>query len=90
MTLNFKVKFVFLGMVFWFSTEGLAQSKAKNEKVVYEKNTKLNFEEKEIDGKFLSPDGKDVKSERTLDFDSLLDPKNSFSKELNRDSGAVR
>jgi hypothetical protein len=77
-------------LAFNFSSMSFSQTPKKNEKVVYEKNTKLNFEEKEVDGKFLSPDGKDVKSERTLDFDSLLDPKNSFSKELKRDSGAVR
>jgi hypothetical protein len=86
----FKTSFWVLGALSF--TEVNAEKKVKNsgEKVVYEKNTHIDFEEKEVDGKFLSPEGRGISSERKLDFDSLLSPKNSFSKELRRDSGAVR
>jgi hypothetical protein len=78
-------------LVMFFCLNAIAQDKkTKSEKVIYEKKTKIDFEEKEVDGKFMSPDGKGVAKERALDFDSLLDPRSSFSKELNRDSGAVR
>jgi hypothetical protein len=89
---NSKLWLLYLfAMAMVVTTEVFAQKQSgSKEKVVYEKNTRIDFEEKEVDGKFMSPDGKGVNSERRLEFDSLLDPKNSFSKELKRDSGAVR
>jgi hypothetical protein len=65
----------------------MAQAK---EKVVYERKTKLDFEEKSVDGQFLSPEGMAVKADKNLDFDSLLEPKKNFNKELQRSPGAVR
>lgn len=60
------------------------------DKVIYEKKTKLDFEEASVDGQFLTPEGAAVKADKNLDFDSLLDPKANFKKELRRDSGAIR
>lgn len=63
---------------------------SKKESVVYERKTRLDFEEKTVDGQFATPEGMAVKGEKTLEFDSLLAPKKHFKKELKRDSGAVR
>jgi hypothetical protein len=59
-------------------------------KVVYEKKTTMDFGEASVDGQFMSPDGVAVGADKNLDFDSLLDPKANFKKELKRSSGAVR
>jgi len=59
-------------------------------KVTYEKKTQLDFEQKSVDGQFLSPDGAAVKGDQNLDFDSLLDPKTNFTKELRRDARSKR
>jgi len=60
------------------------------EKVIYEKKTKIDFNETPVDGQFLTPDGSAVKADQNVDFDSMLDPKANFKKELRRDAGAVR
>lgn len=60
------------------------------EKVSYEKNTKLDFEDRDVDGQFLSPDGRAVKGEKNLYFDSMFEDRKNFSKELLRSSEAVR
>ncbi len=60
------------------------------DKVVYEKSTKIDFEAAPVDGQFLSPDGAAVKGDKNLEFDSLIDAKANFKKELRRDAGAVR
>lgn len=60
------------------------------DKVIYEKKTKIDFEEASVDGQFLSPDGAAVKADKNVDFDSLLNPRANFKKELRRDAGAVR
>lgn len=59
-------------------------------KVVYKKNTKYDFSDKEVDGQFLRPDGSAIRGDQDLTFDSLLTPRKNFSKELNRSSGAIR
>jgi hypothetical protein len=56
----------------------------------YEKHTTIDFEARSVDGQFMSPGSAAVKGDQNLDFDSLLDPKKSFTKELKRDAGAVR
>ena len=66
-----------------------ASSDKDKEKVVYE-NTKIDFEVKSVDGQFMSPEGMAIKSDKNLDFDSMLAPKANFNKELGRDVGAVR
>lgn len=60
------------------------------DKVVYEKHTKIDFEEAPVDGQFLSPEGAAVKGDKNLEFDSLIDAKANFKKELRRDAGAIR
>ena len=59
-------------------------------KASYEKHTTIDFEARDVDGQFMSPGSAAVKGDQNLDFDSLLDPKKSFTKELKRDAGAVR
>lgn len=63
---------------------------AKGSATKYEKLTKMNFEEKSVDGEFLRPEGQAVDGDQNLDFDTLMAPRNSFQKELQRSSGAVR
>ena len=67
-----------------------AKNARKPATVVYEKKTKLDFEQAAVDGQFLSPDGSAVKGDQNIDFDSLIKPKSNFKKELSRDAGAVR
>lgn len=67
-----------------------APSKKGDVKVVYKKNTKYDFSDKEVDGQFLRPDGSAIRGDQDLTFDSLLTPRKNFSKELNRSSGAIR
>lgn len=82
---------LFLGIVFFASAHAeTKRAPASASKVVYEKKTRLDFEEKEVDGQFATPEGMAVKADKNLEFDSLLAPKKNFKKELNRDSGAIR
>lgn len=68
-----------------------AQSKdVKPSNVTYEKKTKIDFEDRDVDGDFLTPEGQSVDAEKNLHFDSMLDPKDNFKKELKRSMGAVR
>ena len=60
------------------------------DRVAYEKKTKIDFEETSVDGQFLTPEGAAVKADQDVDFDSLMDPRANFKKELRRDAGAVR
>ena len=62
----------------------------KAEKVVYQKNTKLDFEARDVDGQFISPDGKDVEGEKNIYFDSMLEERKSFKKEMTRSLRAIR
>lgn len=66
------------------------KSNQKNVKVVYEDNTKIDFEAKSVDGEFLNPDGSAVRGDQNLDFDSMLAPKKNFNKESRRGARAVR
>lgn len=59
-------------------------------KVVYDKKTKYDFTGKEVDGQFLKPDGSAIRGDQDLSFDSLVQPRKNFSKELHRSSGALR
>ncbi len=70
----------------------MAEEKVKGEsaKVVYEKNTKLDFEEALVDGQFQSPDAQLVDGDKNISFDSLIEAKKDFNKELKRSSGAIR
>ena len=58
--------------------------------VTYEKQTKIDFEDRDVDGEFMTPDGQSVSADKNLHFDSMLDPKDNFKKELKRSMGAVR
>jgi hypothetical protein len=75
-----------------WATTAMAEEKAKadNSKVLYEKNTKLDFEEAVVDGQFQSPDAQLVDGDKNIAFDSLLEAKKDFKKELKRSSGAIR
>ena len=59
-------------------------------KVTYEKSTKLDFEDRDVDGEFQTPDGQSVSADKNLTFETMLDPKTDFKKELKRSMGAVR
>lgn len=63
---------------------------SKKETVVYEKSTKIDFSDREVDGEFMNPDGRSVKGEKNLYFDSLFEDRENFRKELKRSSEAVR
>jgi hypothetical protein len=58
--------------------------------VIYEKKTKLDFEDRDVDGEFMTPDGQAISADKNLHFESMLDPKDNFKKELKRSMGAVR
>ncbi|HVJ64531.1 MAG TPA: hypothetical protein VM901_04690 [Bdellovibrionota bacterium] len=58
--------------------------------VTYEKRTKIDFEDRSVDGEFMTPDGQAVSADQNLHFDSMLDPKDNFKKEMKRSMGAVR
>ena len=75
-----------LSLVSWAAEPTSAPTK----KVNYEKNTKLDFEEAVVDGQFQSPDAQLVDSDRNVYFDSMIEPKKDFRKELKRSSGAIR
>ncbi len=60
------------------------------DKVVYDRKTKLDFGEASVDGQFLTPDGAAVKGDKNLDFDSLLQPRKNFNKEMKKNARAVR
>jgi hypothetical protein len=66
------------------------KKKSDTKTVSYERRTKLDFEAKSVDGEFLKPDGLAVGADKNLDFDSLLQARKNFKKELKRSSGAVR
>jgi hypothetical protein len=72
------------------AAHAVEKNQSKPDKVVYEKNTKLDFEERSVDGQFQSPDSRDVQGEKNIYFDSMLEERNSFQKEMKRSSGAVR
>jgi hypothetical protein len=75
-----------------FVNGAYAESKDSNQKnkVVYEKNTKLNFDEAVVDGQFQNPDAQLVDSDKNVVFDSMIEEKKDFKKELKRSSGAIR
>jgi len=79
---------VFLGGLF-VSLVSFAKDSAK-ETVVYEKSTKIDFSDREVDGDFMNPDGRSVSGEKNLYFDSLFEDRKNFRKELKRSSEAVR
>jgi len=66
------------------------KKKSSGGSVSYEKRTKLDFEARSVDGQFLKPDGLSVGADKNLDFDSLLQARKNFRKELKRSAGAVR
>ncbi len=63
---------------------------AATQKVSYEKNTHLDFEEKSVDGDFVRPDGQSVSGDKNTDFDSLINPRVNFKREIKRSVGAIR
>lgn len=67
-----------------------AETKRGNEKISYEKKTHIDFEEKSVDGEFLKPDSQAVRGDQGLDFDSLMNPRTHFKKEIRRSAGAIR
>ena len=85
-----KTKYLFVLCVLTrvaFSEEKKEKPKAPTE---YKKVTALDFEAASVDGEFLKPDGQAVKGDQNLGFDSLMEPRNNFQKELKRSPGAVR
>lgn len=63
---------------------------AQQKKVEYEKKTTLDFEAAAVDGQFQSPDGMAIQADKNVEFDSLIEPKKSFNKELQRSMRGVR
>lgn len=66
------------------------QPSRKPASVTYEKKTKLDFEDRDVDGEFLNPEGQSVSADKSITFDSMIDPKDNFKKELKRSMGAVQ
>lgn len=63
---------------------------SSKEPVEYTKKTVLDFEAASVDGQFLNPEGSAVKGDKNLEFDSLLEPKANFNREMGRDARSVR
>jgi hypothetical protein len=63
---------------------------AQAKKVEYEKKTTLDFEAASVDGQFQSPDGMAIQADKSVEFDSLIEPKKSFNKEMQRSMRGVR
>jgi hypothetical protein len=76
--------------VLWLLSETAMAKKAKEKSVSYKDVTQIDFEEKGVDGQFMNPNGQDVQGDQNVQFDSLLDSKKDFRKELKRSSGAIR
>lgn len=64
--------------------------KEGGKKEKYKDTTVLDFSEASVDGEFMRPDAQAVKGEQNLEFDSLMDSRQNFKKELKRSSGAIR
>jgi len=78
-------------IVFSFMQMSLVNAAEKaNTKVSYEKKTHLDFEEKSVDGEFLRPDGQAIQADKNTEFDSLINPRANFNKEIKRSAGAIR
>ncbi len=67
-----------------------ADVNTKSNNLSYEKKTKIDFEDRDVDGEFMTPEGQAVSADKNLSFDSMLDPKDNFKKEMKRSMGAVR
>lgn len=52
------------------------------DKVVYEKESKVSFNDVDLDGELQKPEGSLVHSHKTSKFDSLIKPRRDFAKEL--------
>ncbi len=61
----------------------------KAPRVVYEKKTKIDLTEKDVDGQILKPDGQAIRGDQNLTFDSLLDSPKNFNNQMKRNSGAL-
>jgi hypothetical protein len=79
----------FLCFVGFAQAESSASSKNPPSKTYKEKTT-IDFEAAVVDGQFQTPDGSAVKGDSNVGFDSMLEPRKSFSDQMMRFSGAVR
>ena len=78
-----------------FAALGLLSVIASNpalaeDKVNYESKTKIDFEERNIDGDFYKPELQSVKADKNMDFDSLVKARGDFRKELKRSRAALQ
>ncbi len=81
------MKYLFLALLSW---NLWAADKKGLTKVSYDRKTHIDFEEKSVDGDFLRPDSQAVRGDKNLDFDSLMNPRSHFKKEIRRSAGAIR
>lgn len=68
----------------------VSASDTKAAKASYKRSTKLDFEEKALDGEFVKPDARDVDGNQNVEFEDLLKPRTDFRRELKRSAGVVR
>ncbi|WP_373045784.1 hypothetical protein [Vulgatibacter sp.] len=54
----------------------------EDDKVVYEKNTRVNFNDGQVDGELIRPEGDVVRAQRKARFQSMIQQRRDFNKEL--------
>ena len=65
-------------------------STSSKKAIKYEKNTKLEFDGRSIDGNVVSPDSADVEGDKNLKFEPLLEGRKDFKREFKRSSGVAK
>ena len=56
----------------------------EEDKVVYEKETKLEFDDGVVDGDLLAPDGDVVRTNRRAEFQSMIQKRRDFFEEIEK------
>ncbi len=76
---------IFIFLAFFVAPTAEAQEKEKKVRIVYPKSTRLQFEGLNIDGELKNPGEFYFQHRKQEKFDSLLDRRKNFHKEMLRD-----
>ena len=67
-----------------------AQETVKPQKVTYAERTEINFDEMEVTGELIKPQGSVIVDRKRAEFDSLIDLRTNWNKEMKKSLKEIR
>jgi hypothetical protein len=84
-----RLQIIFLSLLLFPSVAG-AQDKKEKPKVVYEQRTEIDFDEMEVTGELVKPQGSVITARKRAVFDSFIKLRVNWDKEMKKSTKEIR